>query len=857
MHRGISYSRRPVAERDPTAASRRSATPGAAGPRERADPRGFRGPILRRLRGASPRFHSIERSPKLPHRALFLAGLFLATLATLLLELINTRLLSVVTWYHLSFFAVSTAMFGMAAGAIRVYQGGDAYEGASGRRALASWSTALAVAIPLSHILVLCIPIRLGTSAITISGLIATTLAIATPFFISGVVVAIALTRIPGPPGLVYAVDLAGAALGSLLVLPLLSRFDISSTTFLCAAFAAISAICFHAFAETGRVARATVLAIALIVAGGLNAGEWGGFRVVYSKGFYLPPEDLVSEAWSIHGRVITMPEKRGAPWYWGPGIGGRRFEVDLVPMAIDGMAATVMTKWDGESRDALVWTSYDVSSLPYHLRQGGKAAVIGVGGGRDLLTALWAQSRSVLGVEINRALLDNLTGPFRDFAGIADRSEVTLVHDEARSYFTRTRERFDVLQMSLIDTWAATGAGAFTLSENGLYTLEGWREFLRVLEPDGIFSVSRWYSPGRGSETTRLVALARAALLDLGVENARDHLMLVIRANAATLLVTPEPFARKDVREVRRVSQRLGFRPLLLPGGRSSDELLERIVASRTRAELDQAVSDDLFDYSPPSDQRPYFFNALRPSRLFDRGIGSDSVTVEGNLLASRTLMVLWIVSFVLVVGAIVWPLWRAGLPRLDRASFAHALTYFALIGAGFMLVQIPLIQRFSVYLGHPTYAVAVILFSMILTTGIGSFLSDRLPVETSRRIARFGPLLIASILIVTVFALQPLIDATLRLGLAARCSVVVAIVALAALPLGFCFPLGLRLVSRLSTDATPWMWGINGAFGVLSSVTAVWISMWIGIDTSLAIAAGLYLMLSLPATALWDRKR
>lgn len=760
-----------------------------------------------------------------------------------------------VTWYHLSFFAVSTAMFGMAAGAIRVYRGGDAYEGEAARRALARWATGLAIAIPLSHVLVLCIPIRLGISAVNVAGLVATTLAIATPFYVSGVVVAIALTRVPGPAGLTYAVDLVGAALGSLLVLPLLGRFDISSTAFVCGGFAAISAVCFHVSAETGRGGRAAVLVVALLLAAGLNAGPWGGFRVVYSKGFYMPPESVVSESWSIHGRVVTSEEKRAAPWYWGAGIGGRRFQVDLIPMNIDGMAATVMTRWDGESREALEWTSYDVSSLPYHLRPGGKAAVIGVGGGRDLLTALWAGSESVLGVEINRALIDNLTGPFRDFAGLADRPEVTLVHDEARSYFTRTDEHFDVLQMSLIDTWAATGAGAFTLSENGLYTLEGWREFLRVLEPDGIFSVSRWYSPGRGSETTRLVALARAALMDRGVEDAGRHLILVTRLNTATLLVSPSPFGRDDVRKTRAVSARLGFQPLLLPGARSGDPLLAGIVASRTPDELAAAVADDLFDYSPPTDQRPYFFNALKPTRLFDRGIGEGSATVQGNLLASRTLMVLWLVSFAGVVCAILLPLWRGGLPRLDRPTFAHALAYFALIGAGFMLVQIPLIQRFSVYLGHPTYAVAVILFSMILSTGLGSFLSDRVPIESRRRVARLGPLAIAVILLASALALQPLIDATLRLGLVERCAVVVGVVALAALPLGFCFPLGLRLVGRLSSDAMPWMWGINGAFGVLSSVTAVWISMWVGIDTSLEIAALLYLALSLPATALWDR--
>jgi len=266
--------------------------------------------------------------------------------------------------------------------------------------------------------------------------------------------------------------------------------------------------------------------------------------------------------------------------------------------------------------------------------------------------------------------------------------------------------------------------------------------------------------------------------------------------------------------------------------------------------------VQDERYDYTPPTDQRPYFFNVLKPGELFRTELVDDKgALVDGNLLATRTLMILWCLSVILVGGAILWPLARAGLPNLERRSFAHALLYFALIGTGFMLVQIPLIQRFSVYLGHPTYAVAVILFSMILATGAGSFVSDRVPIEQARRWALIGPLGIAAILLLTVFAIQPLIDSTLRYSLATRCGVVIAVVGLAAFPLGFCFPLGLRLVRRLSEDAMPWMWGINGAFGVLASVSAIWISMWIGIDTSLRIAVLSYLLLAVPATALWNR--
>ena len=170
-------------------------------------------------------------------------------------------------------------------------------------------------------------------------------------------------------------------------------------------------------------------------------------------------------------------------------------------------------------------------------------------------------------------------------------------------------------------------------------------------------------------------------------------------------------------------------------------------------------------------------------------------------------------------------------------------------------MLVQIPLIQRYSVYLGHPTYAVAVVLFSMILATGIGSLLSDRIRIEENRRWVVAGPFVIAVILLLLLLLLQPVIDATLPLGLLARSAISVAMIATVALPLGFCFPIGLRLVRRLSDDAMPWMWGVNGAFGVLASVTAIWISMWVGIDTSLTVALVLYLLLAIPASALWDR--
>ena len=788
----------------------------------------------------------------------FLLGLFLTTVSTLLVELLNTRLLSVITWYHLSFFAVSTAMFGMSAGAIRVYLGGSMFEGPEAARQLARNATLFALSIPSAHVVVLSIPVHMEQGANSIASLAVMTVTMAVPFYLSGVVVAIALTRIPGPTGLIYAVDLIGAALGSLMVLPVLNSLDVSSATLFAGAVAAAAAVLFHRMSGSSRTLPLAAGVLCLLAAAQWNHVSPNGLRVGYAKDRVIQREDVHSEFWSLHGRVVIHKKIMDAPWYWGKGAGSPTKKVAIYPMDIDGMAGTSMTEWNGKP-EALGWVQYDVASLPYHLRQGGKVAVIGVGGGRDVLTALWAKSESITGIEINKAFLHSISGPFREFAGVADRPEVRLIHDEARSYLSRTLDRYDVIQMSLIDTWASTGAGAFTLTENGLYTLEGWRVFFRALQPTGIFGVSRWYSAGAASETSRLLVLATASLLDRGVQDAAAHTMLIARHNVATLLVSPRPFPPKDLATLRRAAKRYQFRILVAPGIEPADDLLGQIVSSRSIPELSAVVATQPYDYSIPTDQRPYFFNILKPKDFLMGDLPADyrGVHAEGNLLASRTLTWLWIISAVLVLTVIVGPLVRAGLPDLDADEFSFAVAYFAIIGLGFMLVQIPLIQRFSVYLGHPTYSLAVILFSMILAAGLGSWLSDRLPVESGRRYVVGIPLGIATILLATVLSLQWIIDATIHLSLFHRCAVVVAVVSTVALPLGLCFPIGLRLVRQLSEDAMPWMWGVNGASSVLATVSAVWISMWSGIHASLFIATGLYALLAVPAIGLWSRGR
>jgi spermidine synthase len=592
----------------------------------------------------------------LPHPAWIPAGLFLTTFATLLIEILSSRLLSVITWYHLSFFAVSLAMLGMAAGAVAVFLGGRRYAGDRARATLAQTAINFAIAIPLSHLATLYIPLpSIGSAGVpqALAALAASTIALTVPFFLSGIVVTIALTRVGGRIGRLYAWDLAGAAAGAAAVVPLLELITLPSAFLVAGAAAAGAAWCFQRSASLGRRAVPIGLAVILFAGAAVNEQTGGVLRPLSSKDRRLPPADLIDRAvWNSHTFVLIQKAFDREPFYWGAGA---RAPLDRTItsawMVIDGDAGTVLSKWDG-TPEALDWVRHDVTAAPYYLRHG-HAGVIGVGGGRDILSALWGGNQRVTGIEINGLLVDTLSRTHREFARIAVHPAVTIVHDEARSYLTRSEDRVDILQMSLIDTWAATGAGAFTLTENGLYTREGWRVFLEALTPSGIFSVSRWYHPDRGSETNRLVSLGVAALLDRGIVEPRAHMVLLARGNVATLMVSPAPFTSDDRERVIRLAADEAFDIVLSPWTAPAIERHAAFVASRSLEQLDAATADPIIDYSAPTDARPFFFNQIKPRALLE-DLPRASIA-SGNAGATLTLIGLCGLAALLVAAIIL----------------------------------------------------------------------------------------------------------------------------------------------------------------------------------------------------------
>jgi spermidine synthase len=800
------------------------------------------------------------------------AGVFVVAASTLVLEILMTRITSVVAWYHLAFFVISLAMLGMTAGAVIVFVQPVRFAAERVPERLVQGCLALAIATPVAVAAALSIPLGPITSTQGFLAMLGYGGALAVPFTISGVVLTLALTRAGLPPGRVYGVDLVGAAAGCVLVIPLLAVVDAPSATFVAGAGAALAGLCFaSARTDSGAAKarrRAAIVAVLLAVGGILNANAGDPLvRPRWVKGWPEIPELYAYSGWTTYSRVTVDKTVDAPPLLWAP---SRTMPPELgVPIPqrgikIDGAAGTTMAALDTDptddrpgSAEMHAYLEWDVTSFAHLLRPDGPAAVIGVGGGRDVVEAVRVGHDPVVGIELNDLIVRLHEETMRDFSGIVDLPGVELVADEARSYLARDERRYQVITMSLIDTWAATGAGAYALSENGLYTVEGWRIFMSRLDAGGIFTVSRWYKPDSPGETARMLALAMETLWRMGAEDPRRHVMMLQNQNIATLLVCRDPFTAADIDRLQKEAVMRGYNMLLTPRKMPVNPMLRALAERSDRAEMWRWASSQVLDFTPPTDERPFFFNMLRPGTWLASGETKSDLDYAflGNLHATQTLVYATLASALLTVLAILGPLWTrrrslAGIPALQLLA---ACLYFALIGLGFMFVEMGLLSRLNVFLGHPTLALAVLLGGIILFTGIGSLASGRLD-PTRPRVALLYPLVPAVLVLGVALVLDPAMHRFAAASTGLRVVIGIALVATPALGLGLGFPLGLRLVERLRADLGPWMWGVNGACGVVASGLALTSSMAWGISVTLRIGAACYVAL-IVCTALLSR--
>jgi hypothetical protein len=325
-----------------------------------------------------------------------------------------------------------------------------------------------------------------------------------------------------------------------------------------------------------------------------------------------------------------------------------------------------------------------------------------------------------------------------------------------------------------------------------------------------------------------------------------------------ATLWLSRAPFSAGDLERLRAIASERGFHVLMQPGALPEQPLLRALAAQPSQAALASWSSEQALDLTPPSDDRPFFFNMLKARDFWTDRAQIDQLDLPflGNLQATQTLIYSILVSLLLTLAALLLPtLSRVhALRGLQAADAGAALGYFALIGLGFMFVEIGLLSRLNVFLGHPTLSLAVLLGGLILATGAGSLLSGRIDVVANRRWARLYPLLPALAVLAVTLLLPPLLRACEAAANPLRIALALGLLLPTAVGMGLCFPLGLRLCDAMeerslgrSPALGPWLYGINGAFGVCASGLALATSIMWGISTTLLIGAACYALLPL----------
>jgi len=761
--------------------------------------------------------------------------------ATLLFEILLTRIFSVTMWYHFAFVAISLALLGIAASGVAVSVAPRFFRRERSAAQIGAAAAALAVTAVVSFLIDLRIPLvpfdvpgQEGPSWRAYGFLFAKFVVLALPFFASGLAVALAFTHFPRRVHRTYFADLAGGGGGCLLVVPLLRSVSAPSAVMFVAALAFLAAALIW---RRGGQERAAVAAASGVLASLLLMGLNESFRLVgvdRVKSYGASEVQVVErpklyERWHPVSRVAVHPfELSGNPKEW---FYGRDKNIDFPPVlevTNDGGARTFLyPEMDAEDRRRFF--RYDVSDQVYALTERPDVLVVGVGGGKDVLSALAFDARHVVAVELNPLMIDVVQEKFAAFTGAPyDDPRVEIAIDEGRNYIASRPARHDVIKISATDTWAAAAVGAYALTENYLYTVEALEAFLAHLKPDGYLSIVRWYP----FESLRLAVMTEDVLRRSGVAVPEDRVLMVRNEQTLNLIIKNGTFTAAEVESVRSQAREAGL--VLLDGARESrtdpadethrflDGLHRTALRAAENAGLEQATP---FRLDPPSDDRPFFFNAVGLGNVDDRRYydfaGYAFQHGRGLSLLLGLLKVSIVVALVFVVAPFVLASGRpwAGVAAGVRTA---ASFYFLMLGLGYLLIEIPMLQQFILFLGHPTYAVTVVLFSLLVSSGVGSLLADRLPGAGQWTYAAlFGVLVV--FLTACVLGLPGFLHAAIGLPFAVRVLLSVALIVPVGLLLGMPFPTGLRMLhGRGATGLVPWAWAVNGAASVAAPVLA-----------------------------------
>lgn len=777
--------------------------------------------------------------------------IFLIALAVIVLEVSYTRVFSYKLVYYFTYLVIGVSLLGLGAGGVFVTLF-ESLRRIPPRRLILGCSIIASLSVTVGYFITALLPMNLfqmvihlgqgrwDTAFLEVIKLGALLITLFVPFASAGIALAIIFATRTENISRLYFADLSGAALGCTMIIPIMVYLSPPGGVLLAGFFFAISGWNL-ARDEGGRwpagVVVAAVLSLIFVVSPGL-----------------LP--DPVKDNIKGEGEAEAIFTR------WSP-----VFRVDVVPIPLpdaepsnflvhDGTLGSVLYSWDGEMASLERYETMD-RQYPFRLLgPGANVAIVGSAGGNEIMASLHFEANHVTGIELNPVTVDLLHEDFADFTGrLAEHPKVRIVNAEGRAFLEGSGDNFDLIWLVAPDSYAAMNAassGAFVLSESYLYTREMIQTSLSHLTPDGILC-AQFGEIGFGEKpnrTLRYLATAREAFLQLGIADFPAHVMVTAAPGFAdmatvTILLKKSPFTEKEIATLNTTAASLDKNEVVYtPTGLKNDHPAFTVITAE-KEEREAFYAGYPYQIGPITDDSPFFWHFVSfPDALTGRTQTNQLNIEEG--VGEKAQIALLFAAILLAAVFLLAPLvflrdvWR----RIEWK--ASAGTYFMCLGLGFMFIEVCLIQQLTLFLGYPTYSLTVTLFSLLLSTGLGSLLSERF---RNHRNQAFRYLALSLIVLVTFYqlALTPIIEAAVASPLALRVLISVVMLAPLGLCLGMFMPLGLATVSRLGAhgeEYVAWCWAVNGFFSVVASVLATILSMTIGFQAVMLVGLVIYLL-------------
>jgi len=791
----------------------------------------------------------------------YFGGIFLVSFATLLLELALIRVLAVASWYHFGFLVISMALLGFGASGVTLSVWRGLREHPSLDWVLTTLSLAFGLTTIASFWLMQHIPFHPFNLLLDWRQLVTTPiyyLAIAAPFFCSGLVIALLFTRFSMEVNRLYAADLLGAGLGCVSIVLILPRFGGAGSIAIAAVFGFLAAVVFG-FSQARRLAVAGVALGILTFGFAFIADRAVPILVDSQKHHPLQPYDRppIYTAWNTFSRVDVY-ELAAKPENNLPDAG--------LGIIIDaGAAGTAIPNLSGGVREYLARAQgYQPAGFGYTKGGHSKVLIIGSGAGREVLEGLYFGASSITAVEINPIINDIITRQMKSaWGGLFEQPEVHLVTGDGRNFVRRSKEKYDAIIALQTFNAAGLASGALGLSETYILTREAFADYLDHLTPDGILLITRGTS-----RIPRLFATAREVFEERGLGSPAAHLFAFRGAlepfgpgqSMSAFMLKKSPFT---VADAQSITERLrtargqtwtgeGKAPepeiFYSPFGSPHNWYQTLLYDLATGPNLGKIYAASPLQLAPVTDDAPFFehvvrWRSLRPATLLGVFTAGKFKSDDEQPVAEITLLVL-LVQVIFVAGLlIVWPMWRFSRQGLHTPGRWAFLTYFGGLGLGFILIEIVLLQRFTLFLGQPIFTFAVVLTTLLVATGGGAYIVGRFK-ERNRRLLFWVVGLLLVVLLATAASATAVFSVALGLSLAWRIVITAALVAPLGVLLGMPFPIGLRIVAEEAQPLVSWAWAVNGFFTVIGSVIGLMLGMTIGFRAVLALAGGCYLV-------------